>query len=143
MTTERVLQIFVNALPHVSIAFFVAALTQILYVTLSDIGKSPKVRGEFCYSPKTALIPQTSHLTVIKTTNSSSQQENKFVKKSKPSPRRIIASYYMYSMAACLPLMSTLHLPVVNEPGCVVEGYFPRNIVPLVEDVPADRTEQK
>lgn len=102
MTTERVLQIFVNALPHVSIAFFVAALIQILYVTLSDIGKSPKIGGEFCYSPKTALIPQTSHLTVIKTTNSSCQQENKFVKKSKPSPRRIIASYYMYSMGGLL-----------------------------------------
>lgn len=35
--------------------------------------------------------------------------------------------------------MSTLHLPVVNEPGCAVEGYFPRNIVPLVEDVPAQQ----
>ena len=98
MTTERVLQIFVNVLPHVSIAFFVTALIQILYVTLSDIGKSPKIGGEFCYSPKTAPIPQTSHLTVIKTTNSSCQQEKKFVEKRKPSPTRIIASYYMYTV---------------------------------------------
>jgi len=38
--------------------------------------------------------------------------------------------------------MSALHLPVVSEPGCAVKGCFPHNTVPLVEDVPADRTKE-
>ena len=87
------------------------------------------------------LTPQTSHFTVIKL--QTLVVNNKFVDKANhlPEDRFIITSCTVW--AAFSPLMSALHLPAVNEPGCAVVGYFPRNTVPLVEDVPADRTEQK
>ena len=63
--------------------------------------------------------------------------------KRKPSPRRLIFSVFLCTVwAACSPLMLALHLPVVSEQECAVKGCFPHNKVPLVEDVPADRTKE-
>lgn len=47
----------------------------------------------------------------------------------------------MYSMVVCLFLMLIFYFFVVNELGCVVEGYFFCNIVFLVGDVLVDRIE--
>ena len=104
MTTERILPIFFNVLSHVSIAFF-CKRPDTNFVQHSQISANlPKFPVGCCYSTKTALIPQTSHFTATKPSNSSCQQQNKLVDKENHLPEDwfIITSYYKHNMGGRL-----------------------------------------